>query len=139
MAVVLIYPTCFKENAMCKRAFLKELAERLKIRDELDLVKDVENFIDACGEYVQRVNKMEAASIVSQSYLELKDYRVYKNALDENRRSAHEDLINNLKLLNHYSDMCGMDRIFQGDMNNRIEIGDFAHEIVKELFETRLR
>lgn len=124
---------------MCKRAVLEELAEKLKIRDELDLAKDVENFIDACGEYVQRVNKMEAASIVAPNYLELKDYRIYKNALDENRRSAHENLINNLKLLNHYSDMCGMERIFQGDMNNRVEIGDFAHVIVKELFETRAR
>lgn len=122
---------------MTYREKLRNLSERLKAQGELDLIKDVEETIKLCGQYVQKVINMEAAFIASDLYKEIKENRESVAKLDEDRHRTHEALIAHVKLLNKLCDLAATEHIFTGEINSRVEIGHFASEISVELFRTR--
>lgn len=57
--------------------------------------------------------------------------------LDKNRRMAHEKAIVAVKRLNRYSEMYGVNKIFQGDVDDRYQVADFCKDIVNEFFDKR--
>lgn len=59
------------------------------------------------------------------------------NELDAERHNTHEGLILSVKLLNSICRMVGLEPIFRGNVEERVEIGDFAIQVVSELFQTR--
>lgn len=122
---------------MSYRENFRELAEILKSKGEDDLIKSVEETIRLCGQYVFKVNNMEGAFITANLIMENREYREYINELDTDRHNTHERLIPSVKLLNNICRMVGVEPIYRGDLEERIEIGDFALDVVSELFQTR--
>lgn len=123
---------------MSYRDELSRLVQSLKARGEQELIPDIESFIMACGEYVYQVNNLEAAITVGVHYKELKEYSEYKNKLDAERHNIHNSLIVSLKLVTRYCTLAEMEPIYKGNLDNRIQIGDFALEVAAEFFETRI-
>jgi len=80
---------------------------------------------------------MEAAFVAADLYKEFKEYREYVTKLDEDRHHTHEALIAQVKMLNKLCEMTGIDFIYQGDIDKRVEVGDFALQVTAELFQTR--
>lgn len=122
---------------MTYREKLRQLSEKLKTRGEEDLIKDVDETIRMCGHYVQKVINMEAAFIAADLYKELKECREIVRKLDEYRHHTHEALISYVKMMNKFCEMAGVESIYQGNIHNRVEIGNFALEVTAELFDTR--
>jgi len=119
------------------REKFKELTEALEKLGESDLAKDIEEIINSCGKYVERVNAMEAVITTLRFMLEPEDYRQRLIEIDKSRRAFHNSLIVNIKLLNRYCKLAGLPEIYEGDLESRIEIAEFAKKVVDEMFETR--
>lgn len=113
------------------------LINALKEKGELEFVKDVEEIIGSCSKYIDRVNAMEAALATARFTMEDDDYRQHIYNLDSSRRIFHNALIVNTKLLNRYCKLAEVQEIYTGNLESRIEIADFAMEVVKVMYETR--
>jgi hypothetical protein len=116
-----------------------ELTEQIKRSNSTfarDDMKNVEDFINSCGEYLKRVNDMEAAITVARFRMDPQDYRHYIVELDRNRKIAHDSLIANVRLLNKLCSLYDTDPIYTGS-ESRIEIADFAKSVVDEMYDTR--
>lgn len=122
---------------MSYRESFRELVEILKSKGEDDLIKSVEETIRLCGQYVFKVNNMEGAFITADLIMESREYREYVNDLDADRHNTHEGLIPSVKLLNNICKMVEIEPIYKGNIENRVEIGDFALDVVSDLFQTR--
>lgn len=59
-------------------------------------------------------------------------------ALDRNRRIAHERAIMGVQRLNRYSRMFGLPTFFDGDENDRYAMADFYGIVAKTMFEGRM-
>lgn len=119
------------------REKLRRLSEQLKVQGEDDLINDVDETISLCGQYVQKVIAMEAAFVAADLYKEFQEYREYITKLDEDRHHTHDALIVHVKMLNKLCEMTGIESIYQGNIDNRIDVGDFALIVTAELFDTR--
>lgn len=119
------------------REKLRRLSEQLKAQSEDDLIKDVEEAVRLCGQYVQKVVVLEGAYIASNLTKKREEYREYIIKLDEERHLTHQVLISQVKLMNKLCEITGVETIYQGDIDNRVEVGDFALKVTVELFETR--
>lgn len=113
------------------------LVSNLNDIGESELSADVEEIINSCGQYIEKVNAMESALVSARFRLEGNDYRDYMVDLDKSRRLAHNSLIVSVKLLNRYCKLANIDPLYEGDLESRIEIAEFAKEIVDEMFESR--
>jgi hypothetical protein len=119
------------------REKFSELVSRLKSINENEMAKDVDEIIRSCGNYIERVNAMESCITVLRFTLDLEDYRTRLQELDKARKLSHNGLITNVKLLNRYCKLAEMDPIYDGDLDSRIQIAEFANRVVNEMFETR--
>ncbi|MEQ6359529.1 DUF3232 domain-containing protein [Thermoanaerobacter thermohydrosulfuricus] len=100
-------------------------------------LESVEDSIKQCGRYIKTVNDMESAITSARFRMEPEDYREYIMNLDRSRKIEHDALIVSVRVLNRLCSMYRVDPIFIGDLENRIEIAEFAKAVVDEMFETR--
>ena len=56
---------------------------------------------------------------------------------DRRRHEAHEALIVKVNILNRLAGNHGAGKIYTGDENDRYQIGDFACELVSDIFKNR--
>lgn len=99
-------------------------------------IETVELYIKKCGEYIKAVNDMESAIATARFRMEGEDYRQYIMNLDRTRKIVHDDLINSTKLINRLCEIYGYPKIYTGSWD-RIEVAEFAKQIVNEFFEKR--
>jgi Protein of unknown function (DUF3232). len=122
------------------REKFNELTARIKDskeeywRDDLEALEDS---IKQCGEYIKSVNNMEAAITSARFRMEPEDYREYIMQLDNTRRIEHNYLIRSVRLINKLCSIYRVEPIYKGDLDNRIEIAEFAKSVVDEMFDTR--
>ena len=102
-----------------------------------DFVSLVEDLVSAAAEYVRRVVIKEAASVVGKFNKEGAEYRDNCQRLDESRSDAHNSLIATVKAINRLCRIYDIPVIFAGDEQKRVEIADFAQQLVDEYFSTR--
>ncbi len=102
-------------------------------KDDLQVVED---FYQACGEYVQAVVQMEAAIITARDRMEGREYREYLSQLDNSRQHAHEALIASVKILERICLMYQVEPVYQGP-TERVPIAEFAMQAVEEVFRKR--
>jgi len=119
------------------REKFSELVQKLKELGENDLANDVDEIINSCAKYLESVTAMESCISVLRFTLEPEEYRVRLTELDKARRLVHNGLIANVKILNRYCNMAQLPSIYEGDLESRIEIAEFARTVVDEMFETR--
>ncbi|MGB9803119.1 DUF3232 domain-containing protein [Desulfofundulus sp.] len=96
----------------------------------------VQEFIDDCGRYIERVTAMEAALQVARFRLEPEDYRQLIVDLDRGRKLAHDALIASVRLVNRLCGVYGVPKIYDGP-DERIPIAEFAMEVTSEFFKER--
>ena len=88
-------------------------------------------------DYVDVVYNMETRIKIAATRYEGSDYRDFVMNLDRGRRIAHEHAIGQISMLNRICDMLEVERLFDGDTNDRYEVADFCITIVNELFDKR--
>lgn len=111
-----------------------ETFSNLQDNDLLDVIEDL---IQSAVEYIRKVTYLESALIVSAKNKSGVEYRDYIQKLDENRSISHNALISNVKVVNRICKKYSLPLIYEGDENDRVKIGNFAGELVNELFMTR--
>ena len=95
----------------------------------------IEDVIKSAAAYVQIVTEMEmfAGNIMGRSGDE---YKSVVSEADAKRSNIHNGLIGNVNMLNRICDLYSLPHIYTGDEERR-HYGDFAFELVKEIFEER--
>lgn len=103
-------------------------------RECLDLMEDL---ISSASDYVRRVNVLEVGLMVGKYSKEGSEYREYIEKLDKLRSSAHNALITNVKIINRLCKNNDLPPIYIGNEEDRIQVAEFAKQVVEELFRTR--
>ena len=101
-----------------------------------DDLQAVEEFINDCGRYVEKVTAMEAAISAARFRLEPEDYRQLIMELDRSRKLAHDALIASVRLVNRLCGVYGVQKVYDGP-DERIPIAEFAMEVTNEFFKER--
>ncbi len=121
-------------------AYVK-LAETIKQSDKDFAAEDLEALNDAMTsfrEYVNAVDAGEQQIRLAAIRFEGEEYREMVTRYDRNRHNQHEDAIANCRLVNRLAELYGTPPLFTGDDQNRLEIADFALDVVVELFKNRI-
>lgn len=103
-------------------------------RECLELMEDL---ISSASDYVRRVNVLEIGLMVGKYSKEGSEYREYIEKLDKLRSSAHNALITNVKIINRLCKNNDLPLIYSGNEEDRIQVAEFAKQVVEELFSTR--
>lgn len=107
-------------------------------KDDEDVMSRLKAVIDSAASYVEKVSILEGTIITASSLYSNVDYRNRVEKDDSDRSFAHDSLINNIKILNRYLEqMYKIEKLYIGDIEVRREVGDFAGELIHELFTTR--
>lgn len=114
-----------------------ELVTLIEQGNDKELLETVHYAIESCGQYIEAVNAMEAIITVQKFRMEPEDYRAFLMEADKRRRNIHNGLIANVAVLNRICKMFNVSEIFEGDIEKRIEVAEFAAKVVNEMFETR--
>ena len=128
------------ENSNIKEQF-NVLISNLRELKEIDVSEDciayVEDIINTCASYINRVTQMESAISTARFIMEAEDYRTYISNLDRSRKIEHDGLMANLAILNRYCRLANIPAIYNKDLNNRYEAAEFAMTVVKAFFDDR--
>lgn len=91
------------------------------------------------NEYVTAVNTMEIKlKIAKFRAVDREDFVDIVQALDRNRHHKHNSAIISVKMLNRIAKSYNSEDIYEGDLESRYEIADFAMEVVKSIYENRI-
>jgi hypothetical protein len=102
-------------------------------------LKTLEEMLNQCGQYIEKVNNMGNVTAVAKYYAESDEYRELFSNIDKTRSSVHDGLIVSVKLVNKLCQLYNLEPIFNGDTEDRITVAEFAMEVVLENFENRKR
>ena len=110
---------------------IESIKERVS-HDE-DALFLLEDMIEACNRYVSIVVSMENSIGTARFRLEGEDFREFVTSMDKRRRTAHDALMSSVRVANRLS------KLFHGNVEDRVEVGDFAKQVVDSYFEGRRR
>lgn len=102
--------------------------------DALDIIKAV---IENAVAYVEKVTVLEGILLTARYISSMDDYRSKVESADSDRSLAHNALINKITILNRLCEQNDLPKLYEGDLGIRRDIGEFAGELVNELFVTR--
>jgi hypothetical protein len=119
------------------REKINEFIKHISDSRDSECLELIEDLISSAAEYVKRVSILELGIMVGKHNKDGEEYREYIQNLDKQRSNAHNALINNLKIINRLYRNNNMLPIYKGNEDNRVEIANFAQEIIDELFSTR--
>ncbi|MEG0778617.1 MAG: DUF3232 domain-containing protein [Oscillospiraceae bacterium] len=108
-------------------------------KEDPDFLNIIYSAIKSCGDYVQAVNKTQAILYVKKRQLGSDEFRDEYEAADKSRTNIHNGLIVHIKMLNRLCAIAGVPAIFEGNLEKRAEVGDFAMQLVADFFEARAR
>lgn len=103
-------------------------------RESLNLMQDV---ISSASDYVRRVNVLEIGLMVGKYNKEGAEYREYIEKLAKQRSNVHNALMTNVKIINRLCKNNDLAYIYSGNEDDRIQVAEFAQNVVEELFSTR--
>lgn len=118
----------------------EKISEFIRVIDETqdsDCLDLIEELVASASEYVHRVNVLEIAIMIGKYNKNGEEYRTYIENLDKQRNNAHNILISNVKIINRLCRSYKLPLIYQGNEEERIEVAEFAQQLVNELFSTR--
>ncbi len=114
---------------------VKEIAEKYKEDFEaLDLIADC---LESFENYVNAVNHMEKSIVILRFRLEPEAFRAAVENLDKGRRNSHNALISSVKILNRFCTTTGLTPFYTGDVTDRVEVAEFAKDVVINIFDNR--
>ena len=118
-----------------------ELAEKIKTSVSPDAPDDLEALNDAMTsfrEYVMRVDMGEQQIRLAAVRFEGEEYREMLTRYDRTRHDAHEAAIANVRLINRLAELYSVGPLFTGNDQNRLEVADFALDVVVQIFQNRI-
>lgn len=115
------------------KEILMELVSKLPNADGIMLVRDM---ITNCGTYVQKVVALEA-QIITRLADNPEEYRQRIAEMDKQRSVSHNALISSVKIVNRLCRSVDMPPLFLGNIDNRVDVAEFAADLVKEIFQSR--
>ena len=117
--------------------FLHKLA--VSYKDDMDAIELITDLIHGYGEYVDHVNKMEGSIVMAKFRLSAEDYRQTIMNLDMTRKNIHNGIIASTKIVNRLCNLVDLPLFFDGDTSDRVSVGDFAKDVVVDIFDNRRR
>ena len=118
-----------------------ELAEKIKASGSPDAAEDLEALDDAMTsfrEYVVKVDMGEQQIRLAAVRFEGDEYREMLTRYDRTRHDAHEAAIANVRLVNRLAELYSVGPLFTGNDQNRLEVADFALDVVVQIFQNRI-
>lgn len=119
------------------RQRLNEFTKVLYQTTDAECLEILDDLISSASDYIKRVNILEMAVIVSKVTKDGNEYREQIENLEKLRSSAHNDLIDNVKSVNRLCRLYNLPEIFDGNVEARVEIAEFANQLTIELFTSR--
>lgn len=98
-----------------------------------------ESTINSMGDYVNAVLYMETGIQVARFRLEGDEFRDRVMDLDRRRKTAHDAMLGRVASLNRICSMVGCPVFFEGDVENRHAVADYAITVVRSLFASRVQ
>lgn len=121
---------------MLKRNYEVLVGQFKDDEEMLDFIKERMQYI--CN-YVEKVTMMEYSIPLLRARFEGQDLIDKIENLDKQRRIAHEMAISAVKQMNRLCVAEGVEKLFNGNEEDRYEIADFCGMVVNTLFEGRTR
>ena len=103
-------------------------------KDILDLIC---SSVRACQKYITVVCELELALLTAKHVMDADEYREAVSDLDKKRSLAHNNLISEVGILCRLGVKAGQKPIFEGNIEGRIAVAEFAKDLVAEIFESR--
>ncbi len=101
-----------------------------------DDLRSVEELINDCGRYIEKVTAMEAAIAATKFRMEPEEWREHIMTLDRNRKLAHDSLIVSVRVINRFCRLYEVERVYDGP-EERIPIAEFAMVVTQDFFNER--
>jgi hypothetical protein len=121
---------------MMYKQIINQLVSNLKDRNDSDAISLVNETLKNCWKYIQRVNELEAY-LLTKSADTPESYQQIVTELDKSRSVSHDSLISSVKIVNRLCIEADLQPIFSGNIENRIEVAEFAMEVALEIFRER--
>lgn len=118
-----------------------ELAEKIKASGSPDAAEDLEALNDAMNSFAKYVSVVDGGEIqikLAAVRFEGDEYREMISLYDRNRHNQHEEAIANARLVNRLAEMYCVGPLFTGNDQNRLEVADFALDVVVQIFQNRI-
>lgn len=115
------------------KEIIMDLISRLESAYEIVLVRDM---ITNCEVYLQKVIALEA-QIITRTAIDSEEYRQRVSEMDKQRSTAHNSLISSVAIVNRLCRIADLPPLFPGNIDNRIEVAEFAMKLVNEMFQHR--
>lgn len=118
---------------------IKKMSEAAKAGDA-DASEDIQylkSAMNAFHDYVLNVDMGETRIRIAMARYEGAELRETISAIDTSRRIAHEAAIAHASIINRYARVYCGDKIFTGDIEDRLQVADFCLEVTVKLFQER--
>lgn len=119
------------------REKINEFIRAISESDDRECLDLMEDLISSASDYVRRVNVLEIGLMVGKYNKDGDEYKEYIEKLDKLRSNAHNSVITNVKIINRLCRNNNLEPIYSGNEEDRIEVAEFAQQVVEELFSTR--
>ncbi|SHK36534.1 Protein of unknown function [Clostridium cavendishii DSM 21758] len=116
------------------REKINEFISVVSKTDDFECLDIMEELIKSASDYVRRVNVLEIGLMVGKYNKDGDEYRKYVDKLDKQKSNAHSGLISNVKIINRLCRNNNLPLIYEGNEEDKIEVADFAKNVVNELF-----
>ena len=120
---------------------LETLTSKEKAGDEnaTKCITFVKRGLSALHEYVKSVDEGETRIKIAYARYEGEELREIVSAADSARRIAHEAAISHTAVLNRMAESNGIAPLFNGDLDDRLQVADFCLDVTVELFQRRTK
>lgn len=109
------------------------------LREDEEMLEFIKERMSHICNYVDKVTMMEYSIPLLNARYDGQNLRDKIENLDRQRRIAHEMAIAATKQLNRLCVAEGINKLFDGDEDDRYQIADFCGLVVNTLFEGRTR
>lgn len=106
--------------------------------DEL-VLEMIRETLNSCSMYVHVINRQEITVSVEKYVLPRNELNDKIDNLDNLRKLTHDSIISGFKAINRLCIKCNLEKFYKGNEDDRVEVAEFAMEIVKSSFDNRKR
>jgi tetrahydromethanopterin S-methyltransferase subunit H len=119
-----------------KKKFDKMVSE-MENSSLAEFVGEIEELVDSCCDYVKAVTSMEYNLSCNRNRFDSATYRQICTERDKARRAYHNSLISKVSLCNRFAKKINVEPLFEGNENDRVEVADFAFQVLAAFFMER--
>lgn len=122
------------------RTFIGKLNDLFhNLADDRESAELVQDMINNCTSYTRAVVEHESTRFTGKTIMDSDEYRKRLEELDRSRKITHNRLIDSVGIINRICSGRDMELIFTGDIDDRVEVGNFALKVVTNIFSSRKR